>query len=196
MKVILTQAVPNLGEAGTIKEVADGYARNFLIPKKMAMPATHGSLKQAEAQAETIARRANKVREETQRLASALDGKSVTIRARVGSEGRLYGSVTSPDVADAVKRELGIEVDRRRITLSEAIHRTGTYQATADMGNGIAATFSVEVAPDVAGASGKAQPAVDSPVVAQGDETVGDPGGNAAPVAEVVAEQEAEASPS
>ncbi len=196
MKVILTQAVPNLGEAGTIKEVADGYARNFLIPKKMAMPATHGSLKQAEAQAETIARRANKVREETQRLASALDGKSVTIRARVGSEGRLYGSVTSPDVADAVKRELGIEVDRRRITLSEAIHRTGTYQATADMGNGIAATFSVEVAPDVAGASGKAQPAVDSPVVAQGDETVGDHAGNAAPVAEVVAEQEAEASPS
>ncbi len=190
MKVILTQAVPNLGEAGAIKEVADGYARNFLIPKKMAMPATRGTLKQAEAQAEMITRKANKAREETQRLASALDGKSVTVRAKVGSEGRLYGSVTSADVADAVKRELGLDVDRRRINLAEAIHRTGTYQATADMGNGVTGTFSVEVAPEVTGAFGKAQPA------AQAETAGADPGGNAEPATEAAAEQEAEANPS
>jgi large subunit ribosomal protein L9 len=152
MKVILTQNVPGVGDAGTVKEVADGYARNYLIPKKLATAATKGSVKQAEAQAEMIARKANKQRQELQTASSALDGKSVTIRARVGSENRLYGSVTPADVAEAVSKQLGLTVDRRRIELAEAIHRTGTYTATADFGSGIVATFNVEVAPEVPGA--------------------------------------------
>lgn len=154
MKVILTQNVPGVGDAGAVKEVADGYARNYLIPKKLATPATKGSVKQAEAQAEMIARKANKQRQELQTASSALDGKSVTIRARVGSENRLYGSVTPADVAEAVSKQLGLTVDRRRIELAEAIHRTGTYTATADFGSGIVATFNVEVAPEVPGAGG------------------------------------------
>jgi large subunit ribosomal protein L9 len=156
MKVILTQAVPGLGEPGTIKEVADGYARNFLLPRNMAVVATRSSVKQAESQAEVYAKRANKAREQVQGMASNVEGKTVVIRARVGSENRLYGSVTPNDVADAMLSQHGIEVDRRKIEIGETIHRTGTYSATADFGSGITATFNVEVAAEAAGAHGKA----------------------------------------
>jgi large subunit ribosomal protein L9 len=156
MKVILTQTVAGLGDAGTVKEVADGYARNYLLPKKLAIAATRGSLKQAELQAHVYTRRANKVLTEAQQGAAALEGKSITIRARVGSENRLYGSVTPADVATALQSQYNITVDRRRIELDEAIHRTGTYGASADFGQGVSAKFTVEVAPEVAGAHGKA----------------------------------------
>lgn len=156
MKVILTQTVAGLGDAGNVKEVADGYARNFLLPQKLAVLATRGSLKQAEAQAGVYARRANKALYEAQQAAAALEGKVITIRARVGSENRLYGSVTAADLSDALKAQYSIAVDRRKIALDEAIHRTGTYTASADFGQGVSAKFSVEVAPEVAGAHGKA----------------------------------------
>ena len=93
MKVILMQTVPGVGEAGAIKDVADGYARNFLLPKKLAMVATRGSVKQAEAQADIFARKANKARDEVQKAAAGIQDKTVTIRARAGSENRLYGSL-------------------------------------------------------------------------------------------------------
>jgi large subunit ribosomal protein L9 len=162
MKVILTQTVPGLGEAGAIKEVADGYARNYLLPKKLATTATRGSMKQAEAQAGVFARRASKAASEAQQAASAVEGKTVTIRARVGSENRLYGSVTAADVADALQQQYGIQLDRRKIELGEAIHRTGTYSATADLGQGVSTTFTVEVAPEVAGAHGRASRATEA----------------------------------
>ncbi len=193
MKVILTQNVPGVGEAGTIKEVADGYARNYLIPKNLAAPATRSTLKQAEAQAEAIARKASKQRQTLQQTASALDGKVVRIRARVGSENRLYGSITPADVADAIGKQLGVTVDRRKVELAEAIHRTGTYAATADFGSGIVAQFQVEVAPEVAGAFGAGGPAP-----SDGEAGAGTPEGGAgtgAAASEEVAEQEAEANP-
>lgn len=155
MKIILTQPVPGLGDPGTIKEVADGYARNYLLPKKLAVAATRNSVKQAEAQAELYARRANKAMTELQKAAAAVEGKTVRIYARVGSENRLYGSVTAADVAEALTAQHNITVDRRRIELSEAIHRTGTYTATTDFGNGVTSNITVEVAPEVAGAGGK-----------------------------------------
>ncbi|MFL5735677.1 MAG: 50S ribosomal protein L9 [Chloroflexia bacterium] len=155
MKVILTQAVPGVGEAGTIKEVADGYARNYLLPKKLAVVATRGSVKQAEAQADLYVRRANKALDAQRGAAAAIQDKTVTIRARAGSENRLYGSVTPADIAEALQAQHNLTVDRRKIELSEAIHRLGTYTATADIGNGITAQFNVEVAPEVAaGAAG------------------------------------------
>ncbi|HET6314623.1 MAG TPA: 50S ribosomal protein L9 [Chloroflexia bacterium] len=209
MKVILTQNVPGVGEAGAIKEVADGYARNYLIPKKLAAPATRSSLKQAEAQAEAIVRKANKQRDSLQQTASALDGKTVRIRARVGSENRLYGSITPADVADAIGKQLNVTVDRRKVELAEAIHRTGTYTATADFGSGIVAQFQVEVAPEAAGAFGASAPA-QSGAGASGADTGADAGGAEAEAgagtpeggagtgdaaSEEVAEQEAEANP-
>ena len=212
MKVILTQNVPGVGEAGAIKEVADGYARNYLIPKKLAAPATRGSLKQAEAQAEAIARKASKQRETLQQTASALDGKTVKIRARVGSENRLYGSITPADVADAIGKQLNVTIDRRKVELAEAIHRTGTYAATADFGSGIVAQFQVEVASEAAGAFGASAPAQSGAGAdaGAGAADAGDDGGSdVEPAAgtpeggagtgdaasEEVAEQEAEANP-
>jgi large subunit ribosomal protein L9 len=156
MKVILTQAVPGLGEAGVVKEVANGYARNYLLPRKLAITATRGSLKQAEAQAGVYTRRAQKAVSASQLAANAVEGKTVKIRARVGSENRLYGSVTAADVAEALLTQYGTDLDRRKIAIDEAIHRTGTYTATADFGQGVTAKFNVEVASEVAGAHGKA----------------------------------------
>ncbi len=207
MKVILTQNVPGVGEAGAIKEVADGYARNYLIPKKLAAPATRSSVKQAEAQAEAIVRKANKQRETVQQTASALDGKVVRIRARVGSENRLYGSITPADVTDAIGKQLNVTVDRRKVELAEAIHRTGTYAATADFGGGIVAQFQVEVAPEAAGALGASAPAQSGAGVGAEAEAGGEAGGEAGAgtpeggagtgeaASEEVAEQEAEANP-
>lgn len=185
MKVILTQAVQGLGDAGTIKEVADGYARNFLLPKKLAVAATRGSLKQAEAQAEVYARKANKAREELQKSASAIEGKTILIRARVGSENRLYGSITAVDVADALAAQHGITIDRRKIELDEAIHRTGTYGATADLGGGFSAKITVEVAPEASGAFGKESAAGETATAAA----------EAAPATEAEAEAQSEANP-
>lgn len=188
MKVILTQTVQGLGDAGTIKEVADGYARNFLLPKKLAVAATRGSVKQAEAQAEVYARRANKAREELQKSANAIEGKTVLIRARVGSENRLYGSITAVDVAEALAAQHGITVDRRKIELDEAIHRTGTYGATADLGSGLSARLTIEVAPE---GSGKATSA-ESPSEAGETATAA---AEAAPATEAEAEAQSEANP-
>ena len=159
MKVILTQTVAGLGDAGTVKEVADGYARNYLLPQKLAVLATRGSMKQAEAQAGMYARRANQALTASQQAAAAVEGKTITIRARVGSENRLYGSVTAADLADALKSQYDIVVDRRKVELDEAIHRTGTYTATIDLGQGVSAKFNVEVAPEVSGARSKASAA-------------------------------------
>ncbi|MEO6457249.1 MAG: 50S ribosomal protein L9 [Chloroflexia bacterium] len=216
MKVILTQPVPGLGEPGTIKEVADGYARNFLLPRNMAVAATRSAVKQAESQANVYAKRANKAREQVQGQASNVEGKTVIIRARVGSENRLYGSVTANDVADAMMAQHGIELDRRKIEMGETIHRTGTYTATTDFGSGITAGFNVEVAPEAAGAHGKATkasgdtasptmqatddaPASDDAALATDDALTSDEA--AAPIAddtasEEQAEEEVEANPS
>jgi large subunit ribosomal protein L9 len=201
MKVILTQPVQGLGEAGTIKEVADGYARNYLLPRKMAVPATKGSVKQAEAHAELYARKANKALTEVQKAAAGVTGKVVTIRARAGSENRLYGSVTAADVADALQQQYGISIDRRKIELGETIHRLGTYSATADMGSGVNATFSVEVAPEVAGAHGKAStasetaPAGEEAATEVSEDAVED-AADAEPATEEEAQEEVEANPS
>jgi large subunit ribosomal protein L9 len=112
-------------------------------------------MKQAQAQAELYTRRAQKVVSAAQQAAAALEGKVVKIRARVGSENRLYGSVTAADIAEALHVQYGIELDRRKIEVEEVIHRTGSYQANADFGQGAVAKFTVEVAPEVQGAHGK-----------------------------------------
>ncbi len=197
MKVILTQTVPGVGDAGMIKEVADGYARNFLLPKGYAIVATRGSVKQAESQAELYARKANKARGEQEKQAAAVQDKTVTIRARTGSENRLYGSVTPADVAEALQSQHSITLDRRKIEMDEAIHRLGTYKATADFGHGITASFNVEVASEVAGASGKASRASEAPE-AEAAATAEAPSGDAAPEAgeEALTEGSAEATPS
>lgn len=126
MEVILTQNIEHLGSRGQVVRVADGYARNFLLPRKLAIPATKGNLKTAEHLRAAEARRQEQRRLEAERFAAKLREISVTIPVRVGESGRLYGSVTAQDIAQAYLEQHGIEIDRRHIHIPESIRSLGT----------------------------------------------------------------------
>lgn len=128
MKVILLKEVQGIGGPGTVKEVADGYARNFLLPRKLATPANSGALKQVDQMKAANERRVAKVEAEAAALARQIEGQEVLFRVRAGEEGRLYGSVTNSDVAEVLSRQIGQEVDRRKVVLDEPIHALGTFE--------------------------------------------------------------------
>lgn len=133
MKVILTQDVEHLGTTGDVKEVKNGFARNFLLPRGMAKAATPGAMKLIEQQKASEARKITILEEENKSLADLIAKQTLTIKARVGREGRLYGSITSSDVAKALSEKLGQEIDRRKVELAENIHTVGTYDATVKL---------------------------------------------------------------
>ena len=128
MEVLLLKDVEQLGEAGEIKWVANGYARNFLIPRGLAVIATPGAIKQAELHSESEARRQAKELDEAQALAQALDGRTVTFQARAGEGTKLYGSITSHDIAEKLTETLGKEFDRRKIHLDSPLRQLGTHR--------------------------------------------------------------------
>ena len=145
MKLILTQDVPNLGAPGDIVEVKDGYGRNYLVPQGMAMIATKG----AEKQVATI-RRAREVREvrdlgQAQEIKAQLAGLDVKLPARAGEGGRLFGSVTTTDVVDAVAQAGGPKLDRRMVTLTAPIKSTGTHTATVKVHPEVEASLTLQV---------------------------------------------------
>lgn len=127
MKVILIKDVPKLGKNGQVVEVADGYARNYLIPRGLAIEASAANLKRLQERHDAESRRAERELAEARETARRLEGRTVTIRMRAGEQGRLFGSVTSQHVAEAL-RGLGIEVDRRRIALEDPIRQVGSYR--------------------------------------------------------------------
>ena len=128
MRVVLLEDVSGLGMIGDVKEVADGYARNFLIPRKLAEFASPSALKRVEEQHRATARRRDAAGAHLVSLAEALDGVEVVVKAKVGEQGRLYGSVTNSDVAEAIHQATGHEVDRKKVELEEAIHQPGEYE--------------------------------------------------------------------
>jgi large subunit ribosomal protein L9 len=128
MKVVLTQDVPKLGDSGTIQDVKDGYARNFLIPQGLAAMATPGVVKQVEERQAAEAKRVAKLEEEMRDLANRIEAAHIEIIARVGEQGRLYGSVTTADIAEQLAGIVGEEIDRRKIDLSEPIRSVGEYE--------------------------------------------------------------------
>jgi len=130
MEVLLLQDVDNLGQAGEIQRVADGYARNYLFPRNLAVLATPGAVKQAELRHQAVARRQAKDLADARTLAAALDGLTVGFQARAGETGRLYGSITSANIAAALEKQVGREVDRRKIELSEPLKDLGTHAVT------------------------------------------------------------------
>jgi large subunit ribosomal protein L9 len=130
MEVLLLQDVDNLGQAGEIQRVADGYARNYLFPRNLAVLATPGAVKQAELRQQAAARRQAKDLADARSLAAALDGLTVGFQARAGETGRLYGSITSANIAAALEKQVGREVDRRKIELSEPLKDLGTHAVT------------------------------------------------------------------
>jgi large subunit ribosomal protein L9 len=145
MRVILRADVTDLGKRGDIVDVADGFARNYLVPKGLALKATDG----AEAQA-TAMRRARDLRDAQDRsaaeeIASALVPRVFTITAKAGSEGRLFGSVTSADIAEAVAAQANVELDRRRIVLADPIKSLGTHTVPAKLHADVEFPITIEV---------------------------------------------------
>ena len=145
MKIILSQDVENVGHKGDVVSVADGYARNFLVPKGLAMVATKGALKQAEVMQRARAEREEKARAEAQARVEKLQAAPVYISANAGEDGRLFGSVTSSDIARGVADQLGEEVDRHNIRLAEPIRALGTHSVDVDLHEGVHAAVTVEV---------------------------------------------------
>ncbi len=145
MKVILMQDVKSIGKKGELKEVSEGYARNFLLPRKLAKEANAQAMnefKNAEAAKEY------KVKVETEKAqenAKALSGKTVKISAKAGQNGKLFGSVTAKELAEEIGRQYGVEVDKRKIVLENDIKAFGTYSFDLKFYNGITATMSVVV---------------------------------------------------
>lgn len=129
MKVILLQEVPGLGQPGDVKEVAPGYARNFLLPRKMVTAATATAMSNLNEQVAGAKRRAAKLDAEHGTLAEKLSSVTLTFAVRVGQGDRLYGSVTSQDIANALREQEGITIDRRSIQLKDALRALGSFEA-------------------------------------------------------------------
>lgn len=145
MKIILQKDVESLGEPGDIVEVADGYARNFLIPRGMAIQATKGALKHAERVRKQHETRQAKDLEEARALAARLEKTPVQVSAQAGEDGRLFGSVTGQQIAEAVERSIGESVDRHDIRLDDPIRSTGTHAVRVHLHPEVDATLTVQV---------------------------------------------------
>lgn len=145
MKVILADDIEKLGRKGDVVTVADGYARNFLIPKGFAMLASKGALKQAEVMQRARAERAEKEKAEAADRVAALAASPVYISARAGDEGRLFGSVTKQDIARAIEDQLEQAIDRHLIRLDEPIRTLGTHQVEIHLHEDVNALVTVEV---------------------------------------------------
>ncbi|NSC22699.1 50S ribosomal protein L9 [Streptomyces albus subsp. chlorinus] len=146
MKIILTNEVSGLGAAGDVVEVKDGYARNYLVPRGFAIRWTKGGEKDVEQ-----IRRARKIREiatieQANEIKGQLEGLSVGLKVRAGDQGRLFGSVTPADIADAIKASGGPDVDKRRIEVGSPIKSLGAHQVNVRLHADVAATVNVEVA--------------------------------------------------
>jgi large subunit ribosomal protein L9 len=144
MKVVFLQNVEGSGRIGEIKEVADGFARNFLLPRRLAAPATPDAVKRAEALAAAEARRQAELDEEARTLAEKLTAP-IVITVRAGEQGRLYGSVTAADIAEEASKLAGQEVDRHLMVLEEPIKEVGTYEIPLRLTHNVEATVMVEV---------------------------------------------------
>ena len=145
MQVILLERVEKLGQMGDEVRVKDGFARNFLLPRGLALAATRGAIAQAESMRQARERRDIADRETAEALRDRLGSAPVRIPAQSGADGRLFGSVTAADVADAVAAQLGVELDRKRLHLEEPIRALGLHAVTLRLHPEVEANVAVEV---------------------------------------------------
>lgn len=145
VKVILRSDVPEIGKRGDIVDVSAGYARNFLLPKGMAMMATEGAVAQAGAMRRARDLKDAKDRVSAEEVARRLVPKIITIGAKAGSEGRLFGSVTAADVVEAVAAQAGVELDRRRLLLTEPLKTLGTHQVNVRLHADVQFPVTIEI---------------------------------------------------
>jgi len=145
MQVILIQDVNNLGGANELVTVKNGYARNFLIPKKFAVEANPSNLKQLEERQKQQAKKEAKLMAEINNVIAVLRDGLLKIGAKTGTSGKIFGSVTSVQIARAIREQKGYEIDRRRITILDDVKELGTYKAKVDFGNGNETELEFEV---------------------------------------------------
>jgi large subunit ribosomal protein L9 len=174
MKILLTKDVYKLGRAGDIKKVADGYGRNFLLPQGLAVLATPGALRQTDRIREEATKRRAALNQEMGSVAEVLNGISLAFAAKAGETGKMYGSITSQDVADAIKEKTGIEVKRQQVDL-QSVRELGEYTASIRLTMDLVPELQVVVYRE-----GEANPLEESAVEAKAEE--------AAPETEVQAE--------
>jgi large subunit ribosomal protein L9 len=146
MRVILKQDVPNLGDAGEIVEVADGYGNNYLMPRGMAMRVTKGAVADADAIARSRRRREARTLAEAEERRAALERRPVTVTANAGEDGTLYGSIGTTAIAQAVNEQLGIPIDRRRITLERPLKELGEHEVEVRVHRDVKAAIRLIVA--------------------------------------------------
>jgi large subunit ribosomal protein L9 len=145
MKVLFLKDVPGTAASGDVKEVALGFARNYLFPRRLATHVTPNALKHVEKAKVAAEARVVKVREDAEGLAQRLGAAYISLSARAGEEGKLYGAITNQDVADALEEQYGITVDKRKITFPDAIKAAGSWVAEVDLGGGVSATVNLNV---------------------------------------------------
>lgn len=145
MKVVFLKDVPRVAKAGEIKEVASGYGRNFLIPRELAMLASPQAISLAEAQRRVKARQQAESEAELVELARDLEGKEITLEARVGAQEHLYGSITNADIAAELESSAGLVVDKRKIELAEPIRELGSYEVAVRLAKEIVPKIKVTV---------------------------------------------------
>ena len=138
-RAILLQSVEALGERGDVVDVSDGYLRNFLVPRKLAQPATAASIAEARRREEAAERALREQEERAEEAAALLRRTVLTISHQAGDDGRLFGSVTAQEIVDAVRQARGVKLDRRRVQLSEPIKSTGTHMVTVEVADGVTA---------------------------------------------------------
>ncbi len=144
MKVILKEDVKHVGKMGQIVDVADGYARNYLIPKGLVAEASTKNIKLLEHEKRTIQEKSKKIRNSAQDLASRISSLTISIKAKAGEEGKLFGSITTMDVAEALQKE-GVEIDKKKISLEEPIKRLGSYTVNIKLHPDVSAPLNIQI---------------------------------------------------
>ena len=144
-QAILLQDVDSLGDRGTVIDVSPGYLRNYLVPRKLAQPATKGALEEAQRRMQAAERALEDAEERAQENAALLTKTVLTINQQAGEDGRLFGSVTSQDIVDAIREARGIRIDKRKVHLDEPIRNVGTHMVVVDVAEGVTATVKTMV---------------------------------------------------
>ena len=145
MKVILTQDVKGKGKKGQMIEVSDGYARNFMLPRKSAIEATPDAVNTMKMNDKATQERIAREKAEALEISKTIRGLTVVVKAKGGGAGRLFGSITNQEIADALKAQSGINLDKRKIVLADTIKSVGTYTATCKLGYEITAPLTVKI---------------------------------------------------
>ena len=145
MKVILLQDVKSLGKKDAIVEVSDGYGQNYLIPRKLAVVANAGNMNEVKQRKESLDNKARKELEAAKEYAAKLQDKTVTISAKVGENGKLFGAVSNKDIQDALKAQYNVDIDKKKILLTEPIKNVGAHIVEIKLHSGVSVKITVKI---------------------------------------------------